>query len=189
MRNIFRMLTISFLLALTSCVASLHPLYTDQDLIFDSSLLGTWTDADSKETWTFSRGGEKEYRLVYTDEDGKTGEFTARLLSAAGERFLNLTPANPLLAQNDYFKGHFLPTHTFVKISQVSGANQFSYLEPKWLKTYLDKNPTAIRHQTVSGEIILTASPREMQNFLLRHLNTEGAFAKPISIKRKEGER
>jgi hypothetical protein len=103
------------------------------------------------------------------------------------ERFLDLIPVNPTLQQNDYYKGHLLPTHTFVKISGVSGASQFSYLEPKWLKTFLAKNPTAIRHQEVSGEIVLTASPREMQNFLMGHLNTESAFSEAITVKRKGG--
>ena len=33
---------------LGGCVLSLHPLYTEKDLIFEEKLLGTWAKNDSK---------------------------------------------------------------------------------------------------------------------------------------------
>ena len=132
-----------------------------------------------------TKADEKQYKLVYTDEDGKSGEFTAHLLKVEGKTFLNLTPVEPILPQNDFYKGHFLATHTFALISQTAPTVQISFLEIKWLKKFLIKKPTALRHAKMEDEILLTASPKELQKFLLDHLNTEGAFAKPISLKRK----
>jgi len=185
MKNFIKLLTLSFLFMLAGCVPSLNPLYTDQDLIFDSALLGVWTDKDSKEIWELRQADGKQYKLVYTDEDGKKGEFTAHLLKVDGRTFLDLTPVDLILPQNDFYKGHFLPTHTFVLITQTAGSVQISFPEPEWLKKILAKNPTAIRHEKMAGEILLTASTKDLQKFLLAHLNTEGAFAKPISVKRK----
>jgi len=71
--------------------------------------------------------------------------------------------------------------------SQTAPTVQISYLEPKWLKTFLVRNPTAVSHEKMGDDILLTASPKKLQKFLLAHLNTEGAFGKPISLKRKEG--
>ncbi len=185
MKNFLKLLTLSFLLMFTSCVLSLNPLYTGQDLIFDASLLGVWTDPESTETWAFTYADEKEYKLVYTDESGKKGEFTAHLFKVEGKTFLDLTPLKPTLSQNDFYKGHFLTLHTFVQITQTAPTVQISYLEPKWLKKMLAENPNAIRHEKIGDEILLTAPTGELQKFLLTHLNTEGAFAKPISFKRK----
>ena len=33
---------------LMGCIPSLHPLYTEKDLVFDESLLGEWTLDDGK---------------------------------------------------------------------------------------------------------------------------------------------
>ncbi len=185
MKSIAKLLILSFLLMFAGCVPSLNPLYTEQDLIFDAALLGVWTDKDSIETWELMKADEKQYKLVYTDEDGKTGEFTAHLLKADGKTFLDLAPVEPLLPQNDFYKGHFLPIHTFALISQTAPTVQISFLEPEWLRKFLAKNPTALRHAKMEDEMLLTASPKELQKFLLAHLNTEGAFGKPISVKRK----
>ena len=185
MKNTLKLLTLSFLLMFASCVTSLNPLYTEQDLIFDAALLGVWTDKNSTETWELTKADEKEYKIVYTDEDGKTGEFIAHLLKADGKTFLDLTPVEPTLSQNDFYKGHFLPTHTFALVSQTAPTVQISFLEPKWLKKSLAENPKAIRHEKLDDEILLTDAPKKLQKFLLAHLNTEGAFAKPISLKRK----
>ena len=132
-----------------------------------------------------TKADEKQYKLVYTDEDGKSGEFTAHLLKVEGKTFLNLTPVEPILPQNDFYKGHFLATHTFALISQTAPTVQISFLEPEWLRKFLAKNPTALRHAKMEDEMLLTATSKELQKFLLAHLNTEGAFGKPISVKRK----
>lgn len=185
MKNTLKLLTFSFILMFASCVPSLNPFYTEQDLIFDAALLGVWTDKDSKETWELTKAGEKEYKLVYTDEDDKTGEFTAHLLKIDGKTFLDLTPIKPVLSQNDFYKDHFLSVHSFAQISHTAPTVQISFLEPEWVKKFLAKNPTAVSHHKMGNEILLIAAPKQLQKFLLAHLNTEGAFAKPISVKRK----
>jgi hypothetical protein len=185
MKKIFKFAVLGFLLICAGCVPSLNPLYTEADLIFDAALLGVWTDLEATESWAFTSSDDKEYKLVYTDESGKKGEFKARLLKIEGRSFLDLTPVKPALAENDFYKANFLPTHTFILITQPAPNAQIAYLEPEWLKSFLAKNPAAIRHERLAGEILLTASTKDLQKFLLAHLNTPGAFSKPIGIKRR----
>ena len=118
MKNIIKFALIVLLLILTSCVQSLNPLYTDDDIIFDAALLGVWIDSEATESWVFTSPNDKEYKVVYTDESNKKGEFKALLLKIEGKLFLDLTPVKPALAQNDFYKANFLPTHTFIHISQ-----------------------------------------------------------------------
>ena len=185
MKRLLKVAVAGFLLILTGCVPSLHPLYTEGDLVFDAALLGVWTDAEATETWAFSSADDKGYKLVYTDESGKKGEFEARLLRIEGKTFLDLTPVRPALPQNDFYRANLIATHTFVQVVQGAPNPRIAYLEPDWLKAFLDKNPSAIRHEKLAGEILLTASTKELQKFLLTHLNTPGAFSKPIGIKRR----
>ena len=187
MRKAAMWLLLGFLLLPVGCVPSLHPLYTDQDVIFDQSVLGVWAEDGSKETWALTRGGEKEYRLVHTDEDGKKGEFVAHLLKVEGRMFLDLYPVEPELPQNDLYRDHLLRVHSFVAVLQTEPAIRISYVEPQWLKKFLDKQPSALRHEKINDEVVITASPKELQKFLLTHLKTEGAFSEPSELRRKKG--
>ena len=97
---------------LGGCIPSLHPLYTEKDLIFEEKLLGTWAKNDSKETWQFKRAnGNKYYKMTYTDEEGKKGHFDAGLGKLNNMMFLNIFPKEPELKENDFYKFHILRVH------------------------------------------------------------------------------
>ena len=187
MKNIAKSLIIGLLLAFTGCVPSLNPLYTDQDLIFDKSLIGVWVEKDTHETWALSSCDDKlEYKLLHTDENGRKGEFSARLVRVEDKIFLDIVPIKPSFTQSDFYRGHFFATHTFVHVVQIEPTVQLAVLEPRWLKDKLAENPEAIRHETINGEIILTSQPKETQKFLLANLNTRQAFSQPLELTRKK---
>ena len=181
----------SFILATvifaSSCIPSLNPLYTEQDLTFDASLIGVWTEAETGETWALSKRGKLEYKLMHTDTDGIKGEFSARLVKLADNLFLDIVPVKPGFAQNDFYKTRYFPTHTFVHITSEGSTAKLSYMEPAWLVDYLAENPNAIRHEKIAGDVMITSSPKETQKFLLAHLNTRGAFSKPAELTLKRG--
>ncbi|HSK45791.1 MAG TPA: hypothetical protein VLA83_18080 [Candidatus Binatia bacterium] len=67
---------LALLACLTGCVPvdSLNPLYTDKDLAFDESLLGSWVGPDKGEEGGLEilareKDGKKSYLLVMTDKD------------------------------------------------------------------------------------------------------------------------
>jgi hypothetical protein len=74
-------------------VGSLQPLYDDESILFDETLVGTWENRESEITVVVGRGEWKSYELAYTDRFGTT-KFTGHLTSVGKERFLNIRPEN-----------------------------------------------------------------------------------------------
>lgn len=161
---------------LLGCVPSIHSLFTEKDLIFESALVGEWASQNAKETWTLTKSGEKEYKLVYADEKGGKGEFVVHLLKVEGRLFLDLFPVEPDLKENAFYRIHLLPMHTFMRVRQITPTLQVQVLSPDWIKKYLQENPGAIRYEKVDDNIVLTAQPKELQAFLVKHEKTADAW-------------
>ncbi|HXT41760.1 MAG TPA: hypothetical protein VN887_17265 [Candidatus Angelobacter sp.] len=194
------------LCALAGCVQmSLNPLYTEKDLAFDPALLGTWQGVwrggiftnDTNgilTTWNFTKGdGDKEYKLFFTDEEGKTAQFFVRRLKLGEALFLDFLPADPDDLETNrsfYYDRHFIPMHSFARLLSVESGLQVSLFSGAWLEELLNKDPAAIRHERLdqerAGLIILTATTKELQSFVLKHLDDKDAFLQPINLKRKQ---
>jgi len=176
---------LGLLLVMTGCIPTLHPLYTEADLIFDPSLVGEWTGKDGKETWTFTKSTEKEYKLLYVDEDGKKGEFDVNLLKVKDNQFLDFFPLEPSLKENDFYKAHLLPVHTFMRVQQIEPTLQLVMLKLDWLEKFLKENPGAIRHEKEGNRILITAQPKELQAFLIKHEKTADAWSESDPLTRR----
>jgi hypothetical protein len=171
----------------SSCVPSMNPLYTDADLTMDPTLVGTWIDKETGETWTFSNCEKLKYAVAHVDSDGRKSEYDARLVKLEDKLFLDIVPIKSGSAQNEFHQGLSFATHTFVHIVAAQSTVQISYMEPRWLKDFLAENSNAIRHEKINGDILLTSSPKETQRFILAHLNTREAFSTPTELSRKRG--
>ena len=96
------LLLLAGLLSLTGCVPvdSLNPLYTDKDLAFDESLLGSWVGPDKGEEGGLEilareQDGKKSYILVMTDKNNslnvlKKTIYHARLVKLNEHLFLDV---------------------------------------------------------------------------------------------------
>lgn len=176
-------------LFLSGCVPSLHPLYTADDVVFRPALVGEWSESeDSQETWTFAASGGQAYSLVYVDENGKSGAFIAHLAEVEGKLFLDLYPEELEVDGNDFYKGHFIPAHTFLRVEQIEPTLRMAPLNAEWLRVFLGQHPDAVRHEQVEDGILLTAQPKELQAFLIGHLATEEAFGDLSNMTRRERE-
>ena len=190
MKNIAILSAICLLLICSSCVPSLNPLYTEKDLMFDGALIGVWAEKNGRETWDLSRSDiDLEYRLRHTDEYGKKGEFSARLVRVGDKTFLDIVPVNPGFTQSDFYQGHFFATHTFVHVAKNGSSVWLSAVEPEWLKDFVARNPDAIRHLKIRDVIVLASTPKETQKLLLANLNTREAFSEPVELSRKRHSR
>jgi len=170
---------------LGGCVLSLHPLYAEKDLIFEEKLLGTWAKNDSKETWQFKRAnGNKYYKMIYTDEEGKKGHFDAGLGKLNNMMFLNIFPQEPELKENDFYKFHILRVHSFIKIEQIEPTLKMRTMNPDKMKEMLENDPNLIKYEIVQDRLVLTAPTKELQEFMKAHANDEGLFGEPSEWKR-----
>lgn len=190
----------AFVVLITGCVRSLHPIYTSSDVVYREDLIGTWAQSNGESTWHFTEAErddrDRAYRLVITDKRGQPGTFLAHLVKLGNHHFLDLFPIAPQVANNGIYKFHFQRTHTFFRFKLHEGTLQLAWLSPTWLEKHLQSNPDALTHtfvtptghlptrreENASERLLLTASTTELQAFFQLHANTAGAFEKPIEF-------
>lgn len=176
MKFFSRIVGVALFLLLCGCVPSLYPLYTPADLTFAPELVGTWTGEKEKETWVFKKEDDNAYAATLTESDGKKGNFKVHLVKIEEHLFLDIYPETPEIDANSFYIWHLRPVHTFMKVEQLAPTLKVATLDLDWCTKYLKENPTAISHEITDDTILLTAKPKELQAFLLKHLNTEGAW-------------
>jgi hypothetical protein len=186
MRFFNKLVVVAVSLVIPACIPSLHPLYTDKDTAYDPALVGSWVQDNEDSSWHFAKKENNAYRLIYTDKEGRPGEFEARLVKLDKQMFLDLFPEEPKLPENGYYKFHLLRAHTFMKVSVTGAEMQLAGMDPNWLKSRLESDPDAIRHETMNEMIVFTASPKELQQFVLKHSGDEEAFAAVIHLTRRD---
>ena len=155
---------------------SLHPLYTDADLVFEPVLVGEWTETGSEETWTFTKGEGSSYNFSYADDDGKRGEFIAHLVNVRGSLFLDIFPKDPEEDAAPIYLWHLVGMHSFLRVKQIEPTLQMAILDPDWLKKFLEEHPGEVQYEKVDDKILLLDETKELQAFVVRCAQLEGAF-------------
>lgn len=187
-------LSFLFVSALVGCyVPSIHPLYTNQDLIFNPELVGQWVESEKgKSQWVFVQKEGKSYGLRITQEDKKVFAFTARLLKVGDYHYLDLFPDTEDESNSDFITKSMLPTHSFIRIKQLTPTLEVEIMNTTWLTEFVKSNPEAVKHEKMFlGEkenedplIVLTAQPKELQAFLAKHEKTDKVWNKLNSLKK-----
>jgi hypothetical protein len=155
---------------LGGCVQSLHPLLTEKDWIFDANLVGTWMSKDSNECWEFSSEDNKTYTFVYTDSEGKSGDFNAWLGKLDGYTFLDIWPKPLDLDASDFYESHFLKSHSFMMVEAITPQLKLRQIDRDRVDKLLENDPNIIKHERIEdGYIVLTASTEELQEFVLNY--------------------
>ena len=172
----------------TGCIPSLHPLYTDQDLVFEPRLVGTWVGEDEDDTWVFEKSGEKQYELTFT-EDGVPAKFEVHLVNLGGSLFMDFYPQELDIeadTDNEFYWLHWIPAHTFARVSIEEDVLRMEMLDADWVDTSLAEGEVKIKHERVNDNIVLTASTKKLQPFMLECTEDEDAFADPTEMKRQK---
>lgn len=171
-------------LLLSACVLSLDPAYSDADKTFDASLVGTWKPVDAAETWKCRKSEDGAYRVTYTDERRRKGEFSVHLLTVDGKRFLDFFPVDTSKATNALYADHWIPAHTFAQVLSTEPSLRLAILDQEWLEKRLAEKPAELAHRVVGGHVVIVASTAELRTFLAAHTETPGAY-RPTSELRK----
>jgi hypothetical protein len=165
-----------FALLIASCVQSLHPLYTQKELVFEPKLVGTW-ESEGGNLWIFLKSSEKSYDLIYTEKE-TPAKFAAHLVKLGTHRFLDLYPISIDL-KNDLQQAHLLPTHMFFRVWLDKDTLRLATLEHDWLKKMIDEKKISTQHEVVDRRVVLTAPTAELQQLVVAHADDHGAFPKP----------
>ena len=178
------MFALGLALLLAGCVPSLHPLYTEEDLVYDSALVGTWIEAEGEDTWTFLKLGDAAYDLIYTEER-VPARFEAHLVQVGEFLFLDTYPGEPDI-KNDFYLIHIIPAHIFLRIEIEGDVLRYAMLDLDWLKKMISEKNVDIEHEEMEGGILLTARPKELQAFLAEYAEDEKAFPDPQELHRQK---
>ena len=177
-------------------VISLHPLFSEEDTMFEKKLLGAWVDdPNSPDTiWEFSDINEPKnaYKLIFTDEEGKKGLFVAQLVKLQDKLFMDVYPSELPSDVNDpaktawpYNAFFLIPAHTFLKIDSIEPTLRIQLTLESEMKKLLAEDPNAIEHTFVDDRLVLTASTKELRAFILKYANDKRLFTGDVALVRK----
>jgi hypothetical protein len=182
-------------------VLSLHPLFTEENIVFEPKLLGRWVDDpnDPETAWLFQRSEksgeeyEKAYQLTFSDKDGKKGIFTAFLVKMDSKLFLDIFPTQFPSGKDDFedmnlpFNSFlFVPAHTFVIVDSIEPKLKMRLTDDDDMNELLKETPDAIEHTLVDDRLILTASTSQLQSFILKYADGQRAFTNEVIMLRQE---
>jgi len=184
-----RNLLISLILILffSGCVVySFYPLYTAKDLFPNDLLTGNWIDKDST-TWNFEHAyfgkevaeniDSTSYVLMVKDKDNKESKFSVHIIKLGGYYFLDFYLEDSLDDDElDLASFHVVPVHTFAKVSVTENQLQINWYDQDWLEQLIKENKIRIRHEYNGDYILLTASPKELQKFVTKYVDSKEAF-------------
>lgn len=168
-------------------VKSLHPFFTETDVLFKKEILNTWIDQDSA-SWIIQTVKEKPnaYGMKYI-KDGKEAYFLVHLFELEGALYLDFLPVSSTAQSVDIFDFHLLPTHSVAKVDKVSSEELvIKWFNEEWLNTLFKQNRIKIAHEAIMDETptgeddktyVLTAPTKELQKFLIKYGNEDAAFA------------
>lgn len=192
-------------LMLSGCwTLSIHPLYTQNDLVTDPMLVGKWySPEDLNQLWIFEEDGESTYRLiiiegieeqlkdavengsrlVFTVDPNRDAAFEVHMLKLGEYTFLDFFPEEPANV-NEFYKFHVIPAHSFTRVSVEGNVLQLAFFDSEWLMEMVDKGNLPIRVEKWGDLRVITEETEELQKFVLD--NVEQAFEKPDVLHRLE---
>ena len=187
-----------FLSLLSSCLYTLHPIFTEKDLVFDNRLLGSWQkDKDgslaiyekisSGELGDFSeklkQNADKIYMVTLKEADGNIKEkYLGFLVKLDGNYYMDFYPSEsgPTKNMDDFFKLHFVKLHSVYKI-QFGNDHSFELkqFDDSFMKNLVDNKQIRIKHEVMDdGSYLITASTEELQQYIIKYNDVSDAYDK-----------
>ena len=199
MRRLILVPLLAGLMLLAACepVISLHPLYTEETLVFEPALLGCWGEEEAEEEpeaekvciFNFEAAGEKAYKLTILENEGVTREFRARLLRMGEALFIDVQPVWQEEADDEVYEMHHVAAHSFHRLWLEKDAFTYAPLRRHWISESLESGLIDIPHaRYLDGDedrVLLTASTRELQEFVGGLAENEKAFDRSEPLHRQ----
>jgi len=183
------LLGLALVLVAGCVVTSIYPYYAAKDVVFDPTLLGTWSDPAAtnagKDSWAFAQIDAQTYKLTVKDAS-KQDEFDVHLFALGGQQFLDCLPRE----RHDYAT----PAHVLLRVKHIQSQLEMDLLNYEWLGKLVETNPKSIRHIIAPnpagdsqdrGLLTLTADTAELQKFILKHLHDTNAWSEPVLLKKQ----
>ncbi len=178
---------------LSGCVVySFYPLYTSDELFANNILTGNWTNEDGAH-WSFKHPVLKNkdkieidstsYILTVVQKDSVKQEFSVHIIKLGAHYFLDFYLSDFFDDEDLTFASfHTIPVHTFAKLTISETQLQINWFDQNWLEDLITENRIRIRYERNDDFVLLTASPHELQKFVVKYENSEEAFKEGLNI-------
>ena len=194
------------LIFLSSCLNTLHPIFTEKDLAYDPKLIGTWntersgnkekviisnlaTENSVELPGNISTIKQKGYFITWQDENGDTKQYVAFLARIGKHLYFDYYPAAKKEDRklDEFFGIHFVRMHTSYRVEFLNDGNfELSQLDGSYVKSLIDEKKIRISHETdAEGDITITASTKELQQYLLKYGDEPSAYENDKTIFKK----
>ena len=184
------------LLLLNGCLTTLHPIFTEKDLVFDPRLTGNWKkskdsssaryrQANSEDLEELSpslqRNAARIYIMEEKDAQGKTRSHSYAFLVKLGKYYyLDYYPG--ALRNNEpageFFAAHYVPMHRIYRI-KFTGNHSFDIqqLDAGFLEKLILNKQVRLKHEvTDDGSYLITAPTADLQQYLIKYSDTPEAY-------------
>ncbi|HMK18542.1 MAG TPA: hypothetical protein VK492_10085 [Chitinophagaceae bacterium] len=199
MKKIILTTAFAFLLIfLSSCLTTLHPIFTEKNLAYDPKLIGVWnTENEGKKgkvtinnlatensvelPGNISAIKQKGYFIIYQDENGKVSDQYIAFLARIGKHlYFDYFPADKKEDRklDEFFGVHFVRMHTSYRVEILKdGSFELSQLDGSYVKSLIDEKKIRISHETDADDnTVITASTKELQQYLLKYGDEPSAY-------------
>jgi hypothetical protein len=166
-------------------VQSVYPLFSENELIFDSNLLGLWKATDSNQTGQFSQIEDQNackinaYKLIITENDENQGLFFAGLGELQGNLFLEIYPDTSQMSdsqESNFHKQHLLGMYSFMRVAQIDPNLEIALMDYDKVNKIIEADPNILKHEFANDKLILTAETEELQEFVVEYgINVDDA--------------
>ena len=207
MKKVSILLSFTFLLIfLSSCLNTLHPIFTEKDLAYDPKLIGTWntenqgnkgkviisnlaTESSIELPGNISSIKQKGYLITYEDKDHEgTKRYIAFLVRIGKHLYFDYYPDDKKDDQkiDEFFNAHLIKTHTSYRVDiYKDGSFELSQLAEGYVAKLIDEKKIRISHEKYTGDnILITASTSELQQYLIKYSDEPEAYDEKTIFKK-----
>ena len=194
------------LIFLSSCLTTLHPIFTEKDLAYDPKLIGTWkidnqqtdihrvvitnlaTESSIELPGNISSIKQKGYLVSYQREH-TTERYIAFLARIGNHLYFDYFPADKKEDRkiDEFFEVHFVKMHTSYRVDiSKDGSFELTQLDEGYVRKLIDEKKIRISHETDADDNkVITASTKELQQYLLKYGDEPSAYRSDKTIFRK----
>ncbi|EKD25910.1 MAG: hypothetical protein ACD_79C01445G0002 [uncultured bacterium] len=174
---------------LSGCfIKSLYPFYTEKDIVFDNSIIGTWMDNDSskwiiKQHSKWMNGKANSYQVGIVEKGGEKSTYNVHLFKLNNQLYLDFYPIGSIAASS-MAEENIVATHSLAKITYTSKTIKVQWFNEMWMEQLLKQNKIRIKHEKLNvkdtggytSNYLLTASTKDLQKFIIKYGNDSLAF-------------
>ena len=193
---IVSLILFSAVLCLAGCLSTLHPIFTANDLVTDTRLIGSWEKAKDKTKVVYrlpdvneinnlspalQSEAAKIYMLDERDEQGNLRSTNYAFMVKLGKYYyMDYYPASEKERRlsDHFFAAHYFPMHSIYRI-RFNNDNSFNVqrLDGGYLEKLIKNKQIRIKHEVMQdGGIFITAPTQQLQQYLIKYSDVSEAY-------------